>query len=327
MSLKTRLFLLISSLFLCFAVISSFMETYVMKRGIAKSQENMRNQIFKLNEQNREGLENFVKWLLADTDTNINAVLNHTTNLRFENLRYGPTEHNIKKGTWLSSSELLLNFNWIDFLQSNIPHQEATIVPHTDAINASYRIPINEDLAWVFFQGNPQPYLAILVPYQEDATRLSFQDPSEIVSGIDPRPYLLFDVQKLMQGMAKPLPAINLPPISLPWAEHYFFHLNGIPAVFNKAQSLLASHSLKPPLEAYEQIQKSIETGLAAQGGNYFKIPSRSLLKTPSIDLFLEAHLESIIERYTEVNLIWILMTIFHCGMFGDELFSFPAPV
>lgn len=327
MSLKTRLFLLISGLFVCFAFISSFMESSVMKRGIAKAQQNMRSQIFKLNEQNREDLENFVKWLLADTDTNINAVLNHTTNLKFENLRYGPTAHNIKEGTWLSSSELLLNFNWIDFLQSTIPDQEATIVPHTDAINASYRIPINEDLAWVFFQGNPQPYLAILVPYQEDATRLTSQEPSEIVSGIDPRPYLLFDVQKLMQGKTKPLQAINLQPISLPWAEHYFFHINGIPDAFNNALGQLESRSLKPPLEAYGQVQKDIETGLADQGGNYFKIPSRSLLKTPSMDLFLEAHLESIIERYTEVNLIWILLTLFHSGMFGDELFSFPAPV
>ncbi|MGE0671249.1 MAG: hypothetical protein AB7O89_09980, partial [Parachlamydiales bacterium] len=200
MSLRIRIFLMIGGLFICFAIISSLMESYVMRKGIKKAQQNMRVQIFKLNEQNRKDLESFVGWQLADSDTNLNSVLSHTTNLKFENLRFAPTSQNIQKGIWENASELLVHYTWIDFLQSTIPQQETTIIPDTEAINAAYRIPIDKGLAWVFFQGREQPYLGIKIPYLDNAEMPNAQSPNEIVSGIDPMPYLLFDVQKLMQS-------------------------------------------------------------------------------------------------------------------------------
>ncbi|MGE3534976.1 MAG: adenylate/guanylate cyclase domain-containing protein [Parachlamydiales bacterium] len=326
MSLRIRIFLMIGGLFICFAIISSLMESYVMRKGIKKAQQNMRVQIFKLNEQNRKDLESFVGWQLADSDTNLNSVLSHTTNLKFENLRFAPTSQNIQKGIWENASELLVHYTWIDFLQSTIPQQETTIIPDTEAINAAYRIPIDKGLAWVFFQGREQPYLGIKIPYLDNAEVPNAQAPNEIVSGIDPMPYLLFDVQKLMQNGSKPLLENKRKSITLPWAEGYSLQIEEIPSTFNKALSMLASQNLKPPLQAYHDIQKDIETGLTEQGGNYFKIPANSLLKKAAMDSFLEAHLEGIIERYTEVNLLWIYLTVFSSGMFGDELFSYPVP-
>ncbi len=326
MSLRIRLFLLVSGLFVCFAFISTVMETYVMNRGIQKAQQNMRDQIVSLNEQNRKDLESFVGWQLADSDTNINAVLNHIKIFKFENLRFGPTAQNIKDGIWKNLSELLVHFNWIDFIQSTIPHHETTIIPYIKAINASYRIPINEKLAWVFMEGRSQPYLALHIPYQEDPSLAKKRTPGELISGIDPMSYLLFDVQKLLQGKAASPKESFLQSVSLPWVGGYSLYMDEIPSSFNNAQSLLKSNNLNPPLETYDTLQKNIETGLATQGGNYFKIPVKTLLKTATMGSFLEAHLEGIIKRYTEVNLIWILLTIMNSGIFGDDLFSPSAP-
>ncbi len=326
MSLRTRLFLLVSGLFLAFAIIGSVMESFVMKKAIAESQENVRNRILTLSEENRKDLENFVAWLIAETDTNINAILNNTAVLKLENLRFGPTLINKKKGTWENASELLLNFNWIDFLQNTNPKQVTTIIPDTAAMTATYRVGIDENLAWVFFKERPEPYLAIRVPYAVETETDDSHSPDEDIFGVDPIPYLLFDPQKMGKALSASLPQQHVAPISLPWAEGYSMHVNEVLQAFNRAMANLRDQSLKLPAIPFSQVQTIINTALKMQGGNLFTIPAKALMSTASMGKFIENQLEDIIVRYTEVNLIWIMLTFFDSGIFGDDLFAFPAP-
>lgn len=326
MSLRTRLFLLVSGLFLTFAILASVMESYVMRKAIAKSQENVRSRILTLSEENRKDLENFVAWLIAETDTNINAILNNTAVLKLENLRFGPTLVNSKKGTWENASELMLNFNWIDFLQNTNPHQETTIIPNTTAMKPTFRVGIDDNLAWVFFHHRPEPFLAIRVPYAEDNPAQGTQKNDETIFGVDPIPYLLFDLQKMQKAQTNPLPQSPITPISLPWTEGYSLHVDEISKAFNQSIAQLKAQTLKlPPIQA-SQVDAYIDMGLKKQGGNLFTIPAKALMSTASMGKFIENQLEDIIVRYTQVNLIWIMLTLYDSGIFGNDLFAFPAP-
>ncbi len=326
MKLRTRLFLLVSGLFLATAIISSFIQSYVLNRSIEKSEQNVRDRIMTLNEENREDLENFAAWLIAETDTNVNALLNNLTSLKIENLRFGPTQMNSKKGTWENAAELLLNFNWIDLIQNTTPQQKATIIPNTAAMKPTYRIGINENFAWVYLDQRPKPYFAIRIPYAENTDNKGITNTDEKVYGVDPIPYLLFDVGSLSSLPFSLNPTTQLDPIALPWTDGYFLHVDELSLSLQAAQTALKANSISPAALNFGQVNEILKKAIAFQGGHLFRIPGQSLLTNTSIGTSMEAHLEDIVVRYTEVNLIWLFLTLFDTGLFGNDLFTFPVP-
>src|SRR5580698_7462302 len=149
MSLRYRLFLWVSGLFVVLATCSFFLENYVSKRQLAIAQKNLRAKIVEMSEQRRADLQNYLAGSIAENQVRVDAILNNIASYSPQAMRFGPTPGNAEKGTWGDASDLLMEYGWIDFLQ-NTNEQEvmAALIPEQNAMNSAYRIDIDEDLSW-----------------------------------------------------------------------------------------------------------------------------------------------------------------------------------
>ena len=254
MSLRYRLFLAVSGLFIVIAVCSFFMENYVTRRELAKAQASLRVKILNLSEERRVDLQNFLASTIADNEEEINSLLTTLSSFTPQMLRFGPTTSNMQKGTWGESADLLLENRWIDFLQNtNQGKATATIVPEQALLDPSYRIDIDADLSWIYvsdFKAHPDPYLGIRLPYSPVSKEVNLQEVPEKVPGIIPDAFLLFDLNDVSSAQRGEQPIFqkneNMSPIQVSWTEGYELEVTPIIRAFQRARELLELRKFNP---------------------------------------------------------------------------------
>ena len=334
MSLRYRLFLAVSGLFIVIALWSFFMENYVTRRGLAKAQASLRAKILNLSEERRVDLQNFLASAIADNEEEINALLTTLSSFTPQMLRYGPTTANIQKGTWGEAADLLLDHRWIDFLQNtNQGKVTAAIVPKQKLLDPTYRIDIDADLGWIYvsdFKAHPAPYLGVRLPYSPVSKESNLQEVPEKVPGIIPDAFLLFDVNAMMAAQGGEQPIFqkneNPPPIPVNWTEGYELEMTPIVQAFQRAIELLQTKKIQPPQLTESELAEKIDGRAAAHSDELAPIPLETLFSTGDTEKVIREHLEEIALNYTQMTLIWSLTALHESGVFGDNLFAFPTP-
>jgi class 3 adenylate cyclase len=338
MSLRYRLFLIVSGLFIIVAVCSSISENYVAHRELAKAQDGVRKKLLDLSEKRRVDLQSYLAATIAENEVRIDAILNNISSFSPQVLRFGPSSYNMQNGTWGDAADLLLEYKWIDFLQNtNEGKTTAAIVPQLSLAGSAYRIDIDQDLCWVYLgdlKTHSDPYIAVRVPYSLSAQSFHAHDGevAEQTSGVVPSAFLLFEVKDMLAMETAGPPILQMtdrqswPPIPVNWAEGYVLEVDPFVRAFRRAREWIQNGKIKPPECTSQEIVEKMDGIAAAQGGKLNAIPAEPLLSSVSTEKAMKQKLEEISLRYTQISMIWGMIALYDTGIFGHELFSFPSP-
>lgn len=328
MSLRYRLFLWVSGLFVVISICAYFTENYVTQHELIKAQKGFAQEILDNSEKRRLDLQNFLTTSIAEDAIRLDAILNNISSFSPQALRFGPTRMNEKNGTWGDASDLLLEYKWIDFIQNtNQGKTTAALIPQQEAIASAYRETIDEDLAWVFMEDS-KPYLAVKIPYSSAAEPLSQMGPEiiEKMSGVVPEAFFLFDVELLKRSSNVAAPIFDdqrtWPPIAVKWTEGYELDVEPFVKAFQRGRDLLLTKKIQPPQYTAEEINKKMDGAAGQQDG----VLTNLLLSPISEDYLMKKKVEQVALRYTQINMIWVLVAMYDSGVFGKNVFSFPSP-
>lgn len=340
MSLRYRLFLWVSGLFVVIAVCTFITENIVTQRQLNKAQQSLRKEILSESEKRRIDIQNFLASAIAEDIVRLDAILNNISSFSPQALRFGPTQMNKREGTWGDAADLLLEYKWLDFIQNtNEGKPTAEILPQQTPLTSFYRIDIDEDLSWIYSADAADPtvpYFAVRVPYSLIATATpgSAREVLEQIPGIIPNAYLLFDFQKLKNAALKNAASIfatnqekKWAPIPVNWTNGYELDLSAFVQAFQRGRELLLAGSLKPPIYSASELQNKLSEAASHQEGTLSPIPTETLLSSVSNQQMMRKRFEEVALRYTQINLIWLLVAMFDSGVFGDDIFAFPSPL
>jgi class 3 adenylate cyclase len=338
MSLRYRLFLWVSGLFVVVATCSYFLENYVSQRALAKTQLMLRKKILAMSEERRLDLQNFLASAIGENQVRIDAILSNIASFSPQALRFGPTEANAKRGTWGEISDLLLEYKWVDFFQNtNEGRVTAAVIPEQHSLNAAYRIDIDGDLSWIYLSNlekHPEPYLGVRVPYSfvDGSGKEGTQEVLEQVTGVVPSAWLLFEVGGMIEPRGEATQRVfqsteerSLPPIQVKWTEGYELDLVPFVRNFQRARELLLAKKIQIPSLSMDEIGAKRSQAVQQQDGKLVPMP-KELLLAPLKNASFGGLLEEVSLRYTQTNMIWVLLALFDSGIFGGDLFQFPAP-
>lgn len=334
MSLRYRLFLWVSGVFVVVATFSYFLENYITRRELAAAQQQLKKEILQMSENRRLDIQNFVAGAIIENQVRIDAILQNVVGFAPQALRFGPTAMNEKKGTWGDASDLILEYQWIDFLQNtNENKTTAEIIPQHKAIDPSYRIVIDEDLSWIYvgdLETHPEPYLGIRIPYSATGDWRNTQEDLKQIEGAVPEGFLLFDPAKMASSGPAPIfgneNSDAYPPIMVKWVEGYQLDVAPFVKAFQRACALARNNALHLPQLSAEQVSEKLAQATTARGGKLNPIPDQPLLSALASNTMFNERMELIALRYTQFNLIWVMIAMYDSGIFGEELFSFPSP-
>ena len=338
MSLRYRLFLWVSGLFVVISVCAYFAENHFTQRELKRAEAGLRQEILQNSEKRRVDLQNFLTSGIVENLVQIDAILNNISNFSPQALRFGPTSSNEKKGTWGDAIDLLLEDKWLDFIQNtNQGKTTSAVIPEQGVMGTSYRIPIDEDLAWAYVgdsEMNPVPYLAVRIPYSR-----TLESPIQVddelfahIPGEIPMAYLLFDVKQMQESALSdqvPIEASAMqtfPPISVNWAEGYELDVEPFVKAFRRARDLLRAKKIEPPVLSAEELKSRIDGAATVQNAVLNAIPKDLLASPISSDQLVNQKVGAAALRYTQINMIWALIAMFDSGIFGSDLFAFPSP-
>jgi class 3 adenylate cyclase len=339
MSLRNRLFLWVSGLFVVVATCTYFLENYLTQRELKKAQVLLRKEILDISEKRRFDLQNYLASSIAEDGVRIDALLSNISSFSPQALRFGPTMINEQKGTWGDASDLLLEYKWIDFIQNtNQGRTTAALLPRQTPMGTVYRVDIDEELSWIYsgdLEQHPEPYLAVHVPYSlvTHAPVGMGDEILEHISGVVPTAYLLFDLKEMREAKLD-LPSIDgssdqrqWPPIPVKWTEGYELELDPFVAAFQRSKELLLANKIQPPQYTLSELKERVNSAVLLQDGRLNAIPVEPLLSSISNEQLMKQRFEAVALRYTQINLIWVLIAMFDSGMFGQDIFAFPSPV
>jgi class 3 adenylate cyclase len=324
MGLRYRLFLWVSGLFVVIAATSYFLENKVTARELAKAKIAMKQEILSISESRRVSLQDFIAESIAENLVRIDAILSNILQYAPVALRFSPLSINEKRGTWGESADLLLEYKWIDFLQNTAENQVvALIAPQQTSVDITYQVPIDEELFWVYFKPESKAYLGIKIPYFLSEAPDGGKERLEKVPGEIPIVLFIFDLEKLE---ASSLEVSSTPPwksIPIKWTEGYALDVETFATSFQKAKQKLLRHELIPPVLSQEEIALKI----SEQEARKPPLLSPAFLSSLPQEELMKRRLTDIALDYTQMNLIWIWMALFEEGVFGQDLFKFPAPL
>ncbi len=339
MSLRYRLFLWISALFLLAGMVTYGLEVFVTKKEMAKTREQLKKKIVDLNEKKRQHLEKFLETAIGENQARIDVLLERLSSYPAQATAFAPTLKNYEKGTWLSSAEVLHNNNWLDFVQNtNEGKLTSLIMPRVTALDHSFRVEITEDLAWILM-GNlskhPELYLGVRIRF-DIGHAIPRHAPNEIVesTGKIPKGYLLFSWKQLIspdaQALQSPIFSGVIPAyqtnLIVPWADGTQLNIPRFYTAFQQARQYLEKGVAKSSENQVNQTRQWIaeEFTRLGQDINEAAIP-KDLDKTLSSP-FLRKELDELVMRFDQLYLIWCLAAMNDTGIFDGNLFSSSAP-
>ncbi|MBX3718208.1 MAG: HAMP domain-containing protein [Parachlamydiales bacterium] len=339
MSLRYRLFLWISALFLIAGVVTYVLEVFITKKEMAKTRAQLKKKVIDINEGRRKHIEKFLETAIGENQARVDVLLERLSSYPAQARAFAPTERNYEKGTWLSAAEVLHNNNWLDFIQNTNQGKLASlIIPRITALDHSFRVEINEDMAWILMgdlSKHPEPYLGIRMRFDVGQAK-ALQAPNEIIasSGKIPKGYLLFSWKQIMspdqEARQSPIFLGVIPPyqtnLIVPWADGTHLNIPRFYQSFQSARKYVEEGLAKSSEDQVGQARKWMEGEFARLGQdlNLAAIPKDLFRTLPSP--FLRKELDELVMRYDQLYLIWCLAVINDTGIFEGGLFSSASP-
>jgi len=128
MKLKARLFVWVGALFFIAFIFSYFLEGYLVRTNLRRSEDNIRDQILHLNEVKRQNIEQYLGISLAEIEARLDSLLHKLAEYPVIRDGFSPNKSNSEYGTWLHSATLMVNNKWIDLTQNMIDDELASLI-------------------------------------------------------------------------------------------------------------------------------------------------------------------------------------------------------
>ncbi|HEY2811589.1 MAG TPA: adenylate/guanylate cyclase domain-containing protein [Rhabdochlamydiaceae bacterium] len=338
MSLRYRLFLWISALFLLTAIVGSFTESFVTKRALKKAKESLCKKILESKEQVRANLQEFLSYQILENQAKIDVLLNTISYSSPQLVQFAPTLENLKQGTAMACVNLLQANRWLDFIQNtNEGTPTGIVVPKSPPFPHAYRSVIDSDLSWVFNNleaSSSEIYIGVRLfsidqeyPPECDSscTHVDGEEIEELPVSI-PETYLLFPwkVLKDSPSFASTLNAEELF-LSPPWIQGHKISLKPFISALERARLALLEGTLCVPI-----INKDAMRSKLGEEGPWEEMlinpfPNGNMLALLPKEKFLEGKVNDLSMRNGEINILYLLQALLHVGLFANN--GVPEPL
>ena len=216
MSLRYRLFLWVSAVFVVSACIGYVSQTFMTRTALHKAKEELCQKILSSKAAVAKNLQEFLLYQIIENQARLDVVLNTISHSGPQLLKFAPTLENASRGgTWAGCIDVLEKDRWIDFIQNTNEGMATVIAPQTPPFRRAFRIPIDNELSWICYASVPEVYMGIKVFSGQQEYLLEDLNGEEIEEVIPPLPeiYVLFP-WKLLAHMTRVSQELVLTP---PW--------------------------------------------------------------------------------------------------------------
>ncbi len=324
MSLRTRLFIWIGTLFFL-AFLSSFLvEQRVTANNFADTHDKIEKQVFAQYSKKREAIQGFLFEMLERTQAEIDALLQRIYDYPFIREGFAPDDSRTQSTSYLDVSSLMITNRWVDFIQSvNEGKLSSQIILDSSYLHSAKVFHVAEDFALVALHTADTdqtlgPFIAVPLQLQHYEPK-DFHPPYQKnnLHGTASY-YVLFSPSGLRQlnlahvEYPSLLLSVNFLEPFLKWVEVVgakSFVKEFIEKVALAKQKLDGNPSLIPSPEAWHQmhVKRDREDGSDAER------------------VFFNRYLD----RYDKIGMIWGLSVLFETGAFGKSPHSerFPSGI
>lgn len=339
MSLRNRLFLWISTLFLLAGATVYVLEVFVTAKEMDKARYQLRKKIIGINEKKRQEIESFLASVIGENQARVDVLLQRLSSYPLQAAAFAPTQINYDRGTWLMASEILNSNKWLDFIQNTNEGKLASVImPRVSALDYSVRIEINDDVAWVLMgdlSKHPEPYLGVRLRFNRTdiSTRVTGNEVVE-TTGQVPKGYLLFSWKQLLfpdpSSLQTPVFTGVLPPIqinlSAPWTDGSQLNPSAFLTAFQVARKYLIDGLGQVGKNDDDRVRAWIESECKNHGQDINHVTLPKNLHRNVANPFLKKELDELAMRYDQLYLIWCLAIMNELHIFGEGFFSPGAP-
>ena len=337
MSLRTRLFVWVGSLFLLAFVFSYFWENYVTKKSLLDAKANIQSEIIKLNEVKREHYESFLRIALSTEQAKINVLLDKIAENQILIKGFEPPVNESSKQTWLNSSLLVLSNKWIDFVQNTIDNELGSFINiDPTRVHLSLRFPINANLAFVAMQdlGKEDEWTGPYVGINMQLNRFLLNE-AEGKKGLNQQArYALFSVEQLqnlqindqsIQTLEEKLKTSVAFPLLID-PNGVKAYIDALIANIRQAQKYLETHkSDLPPPKNPKALEVWVNNHLEKNGQD--KVPTawsieierEKKLYGHSMEKATSEETIQLLNRYDEIIMAWGLSILFKTNVLGSS--------
>ena len=262
MSLRYRLFLWVSALFLMTSLVGSFVESFVTKNALKKAKSTLCQKILESKEQVRQSLQEYLSYQILENQAKIDVLLNTISFSTPQLVKFAPTIENLEQGTTMGCADLLQANRWIDFIQNtNQGALTGLIIPQSPPFPHALRISIDSDLSWVFFAQGADPFIGVRL-FSIDQEYPSEDLSEEQVEESDlkiPETYLLFALNQIADAPSfNTLADLDLV-LAPPWIEGHTISLKPFLRAIERARVGLKKGTLLSPEIPGKEIQEKIK--------------------------------------------------------------------
>lgn len=339
MSLRNRLFLWISTLFLLAGATTYFLEGVVTAKEMDKARFQLREKIIGINEKKRQEIEVFLASNIGEDQARIDVLLERLSSYPLQASAFAPTQSNYDGGTWLMASEILHSNKWIDFIQNtNQEKLTSLIIPRVSALDHSIRIEINEDLAWILvgdLAKHPEPYLGVRLRFNGAGISLHRSE-NEVVetTGKVPKAYLLFSWRQMLcpdaLSLQSPIFTGAIPPIHVslaaPWTDGSQLNVPAFFTSFQMGRQYVLDGLGKIGENNVDHIKAWIEAEIKGHGQDIDSLAIPKDLYQNIGNPLLKKELGELAMRYDQLYLIWCLAVMNELHIFDGDPFSMASP-
>ena len=347
MSLRTRLFVWVGSLFLAAFVVAYFFEGYVTKTNLLQAEQNIKKEILKLNELKRQHFESYLRADLSFQEAKINVLLDKVAENQALVRGFRPSVKNAEDQTWLSSALLTFSNKWIDFIQNtNQGELTSLIAIDPDKVQLALRFPISPNVALVAMQKKGTrdqwegPFVGVKMQFDRFLLHESVQNVKDDVQARSR--YALFSIQDLLklnlsdqaiQSVERQLVGSIEFPI-LAGQQQMNAYVEELAKNLRFAQGYLRSHLRDlPPPSAPKQLQAWVHAHLPGSGPE--NIPTEWSVEVTREKKFygkimnkqVVEEIITLFDRYDEIDMAMGLSTLLATGVLGHSPFNPKAPI
>jgi class 3 adenylate cyclase len=319
MPLRLRLFIYIGAAFLVIMISAFFIEHYFISRSLLKATNNLKENINKLNEEKVQHLEAYIQEYLLEYRTDINAIL--TLIKKYPELRLSSSKQKIND-VWLNSAALLTNHTWLDLVEHINESKEAAsiLVESSTMPQISLHEMVPNLKVVVLYKGGKKPVFVAAIPWSFQ--QMLSNDQSRLVSHVEPEDsvdvYVLFKLETLLHMDVEQLRLQALRASINPL--YPFLEWTIIPTETSMAPSYIqrlkvAQETLKEHLQ--ELSDDEVVKKVLAQ--------RKELLASTRTQE--NSKLDTYINRYEQIGLLWDYATAIASGNFNRDPFHENAPI
>ncbi len=284
-----------------------FFQSIVTKRQLKKAKEGLCEKIIASKEIVRKNIQEFVSYQVMEDQAKIDVLLNTISYSNPQLVKFAPTVENANAGTQMACADLLQSNRWIDFIQNtNEGAPMGIIVPASPPFKHVYRIPIDQDLSWVFYPDSSEnAFIGVRLFAIEQEYPKEILDGEEIesIAPVIPETYLLFPINSLIE--AAPFSA-NADHYSLnpPWIQGHQISLAPFLKAVERAQAGLKSHDLVPPSSDAGKVQKKLGQEGAWEERLVNPFPNVNMIASMPSEKFLQEKMNDLSMRNGENNIL-----------------------